>query len=136
MKVSPKQMGLRKEYPVGKGLTKEVRDALSAPDTGLTVEGFGCDRYVTEPLSGRKPVTVLGMQERIHRILSVMEVPNRDLARTLSPLPNQIPLGLYEDSYDLQVAADVFLACSAMLSPGRRALLVLDGTTLQFWDYG
>lgn len=93
MKVSPEQMGLRKEYPVGKGLTKEVRDALSTPDTGLTVEGFGCDRYVTEPLSGRKPVTVLGMQERIHRILSVMEVSNRDLARTLSPPAQSDPFG-------------------------------------------
>ena len=87
MKVSPEQMGLRKEYPVAKGLTKEVRDALSAPDTGLTVEGFGCDRYVTEPLSGRKPVTVLGMQERIHRILSVMDLPGTKLAGTLSPCP-------------------------------------------------
>lgn len=134
MKLNPEQVLGKTGYPLWEGMTKELKAALQEPGVGLLLSGPDYDVYQVVPLGDRKPLSRPAFNEIRRKFLQQVQ-GEKKFRKRLSHLPHRIPFGLYEDSFDLQMAVDTFLACSDVLRPDDGVLLALSENHLTFWDH-
>ena len=139
MKLNPEQVLGKTEYPLWEGMTKELKAALREPGMGLSLSGPDYDIYQVVPLGDRKPLSRPAFdmirREFLRQVHKEQDPDEGKFRQRLSYLPYRIPFGLYEDSFDLQMAVDTFLACSDVLRPDDGVLLALSENHLTFWDH-
>lgn len=139
MKLNPEQVLGKTGYSLWDGMTKELKEALREPGMGLLLSGPDYDIYQVVPLGDRKPLSRPAFdairRKFLRQVHEEQDPEEGKFQQRFSYLSHRIPFGLYEDSFDLQMAVDTFLACSDVLRPDDGVLLALSENHLTFWGH-